>query len=240
MKHAVLVSALTGVLAATSLAAQAADLPARAPYASPPVAVVVPAYNWTGIYLGINGGYGWGRQDPLFLITGQFDKINTDIGGWLVGGTFGAQIQSGRVVLGFEGDIDWANIKGTVTAIPTTLGVPAAFTARLSTEINSISTVRVRVGYAVQNWLMYGTGGVAVVTGKTNASFTGFACGTLGNLPCSGDTTRVGIAAGGGIEYGFTQNWSAKLEYLWIGAASDRDAHIHTARGGINYRFGGS
>lgn len=59
--------------------------------------------------------------------------------------------------------------------------------------------MRVRVGYAMQNWLMYGTGGVAVVSGKTNASITaGPACGTINALPCSGDVTRVGIAAGGG------------------------------------------
>ena len=228
---------LTAALAATTLSARAADLPARAPYSPPPVAV--PVYNWTGIYLGINGGYGWGRQDPLSLITSQYDTVNTDINGWMIGGTFGAQIQSGNVVLGVEGDWDWANVKGTTTVIPTILGAPAPFNAFLASEINSISTIRVRVGYAVQNWLMYGTGGVAVVTGKTTASLTGVSCGTVGNLPCDGDKTRVGIAAGGGIEYGFTPNWSVKTEYLWIGAASDRDAYIHTVRGGINYRFGG-
>ena len=179
------------------------------------------------------------EQDPLSLITSQYDKINTDIGGWMVGGTFGAQIQSGHVVLGVEGDMDWANIKGTTTVIPTILGAPAPFTATLAGEIRSISTVRVRVGYAVQNWLMYGTGGVAVISGKTTTSLAGVTCGTVGNLRCSGDSTRVGIAAGLGIEYGIDQNWSVKTEYLWIGAASDRDAYIHTVRGGINYRFGG-
>ena len=113
------------------------------------------------------------------------------------------------------------------------------FTAAVATEAATVSTVRVRVGYAMQNWLMYGTGGVAVVSGKTNASITGVACGTVGVLPCSGDVTRVGIAAGGGLEYAFTQNWSAKLEYFWIGAALN-DAHLNTVRGGINYRFGGN
>ena len=211
-------------------------MPARPTY-SPLPRAVVPAYNWTGIYLGVNGGYGWGRQDPLSLITSQFDQVNTDIGGWMVGGTFGAQIQSGRVVLGVEGDIDWANIKGTATVVPTILGQPL-FTANVATEATTVSTVRVRVGYAVDNWLMYGTGGVAVISGKTNASLVGVACGTVGNLPCSGDSTQVGVAAGGGIEYGFTPNWSAKLEYLWIGAALN-DGNLNTVRGGINYRFGG-
>jgi outer membrane immunogenic protein len=206
MKHVGLAGALTVALAATTITAHAADLPARPAY-PPPVAA--PVYNWTGIYLGINGGYGWGRQDPLSLITSQYDKVNTDIDGWMFGGTFGAQIQSGHVVLGVEGDIDWANIKGTATITPTILGAPAPFAAALATEITSVSTVRTRVGYAAQNWLLYGTGGLAVVHAKANASLTGTACGTAGNLPCSGDSTRVGVAAGGGIEYGITPNWSA-------------------------------
>jgi len=234
MKYAEFVGASIGILIATSFTAHAADLPARPPY-TPPVAA--PVYNWTGIYIGVNGGYGWGRQDPLSLITSQFDKVNTDINGWMVGGTFGAQIQSGRVVLGVEGDIDWANVKGTARFTPTSLGIPALFTASLATEITSISTVRVRVGYAVDNWLLYGTGGIGVVSGKTTATLTPVACGTIGNLPCSGDSTRVGVAAGGGIEYGFTPNWSAKLEYVWIGAALN-DANLHTVRGGLNFRFG--
>jgi outer membrane immunogenic protein len=237
-KHTSIAGALAGVFAAAGFAAHAADLPPRPPYIPPP-AVVVPAYNWTGIYIGVNGGYGWGRQDPLSLITGQYDKVNTDIGGWLVGGTFGGQIQSGRVVLGVEGDVDWTSIKGTATVVPTILGQPALFTSRLATEITTLSTARVRVGYAADNWLIYGTGGVAVATGKTTASLTGTTCGTVGNLACSGDKIRVGAAAGGGLEYGFTPNWSAKVEYIWIGGIGN-DAYLHTVRGGLNYRFGGS
>jgi outer membrane immunogenic protein len=236
MKHVGLAGALTVALAATTITAHAADLPARPAYPPPAAA---PVYNWTGIYLGINGGYGWGSQDPLSLITNQYDEFNTDMNGWMFGGTFGAQIQSGQVVLGVEGDIGWANIKGTATVVPTILGAPAPFSANLATEITSVSTVRVRVGYAVQNWLWYGTGGVAVVHGTTNASLAGIACGTAGTLPCSGDRMRVGVAAGGGVEYGFTPNWSAKLEYLWAGAAAN-DAYINTVRAGINYRFGGN
>jgi outer membrane immunogenic protein len=238
MKHTSISGALAGVLVAVSFAVHAADLPSRPAYAPPPV-VAVPVYNWTGIYIGVNGGYGWGRQDPLSLITSQYDKVNTDIGGWLVGGTFGGQIQSGRVVLGVEGDVDWASIKGTATVVPTINGAPAGFTARLATEITTVSTARVRVGYAADNWLIYGTGGVAVVTGTTNATLTGVACGTAGTLACSGDRTRVGVAAGGGLEYGFSRNWSAKLEYIWMGGIGN-DAYLHTARGGLNYRFGGS
>ena len=230
MKHAVLVSALTGVLTATSLAAQAADLPSRAPY-SPPPAVVVPVYNWTGIYLGVNGGYAWGRQDPLSLITTRYDQVNTDIDGWTVGGTFGAQIQSGHVVLGVEGDINWANIKGYCYGRSHELRCSGriyrygcdrghhrqhrAGARRLRDA--ELADVRHRWccrGHRQDQCQRYRSG----VRDCRQA------------LPCSGDATRVGIAAGGGLEYGFTQNWSAKLEYIWIGAALNDASSQHRSR----------
>src|SRR5262245_58976987 len=91
-------AAAVAAFVTASLTAYAADLPPRP--ARAPVAVQAPVYNWTGLYIGINGGYGWGRQDPLALITSQYDPFSFDINGWMIGGTVGAQIQSGRVLLG--------------------------------------------------------------------------------------------------------------------------------------------
>jgi outer membrane immunogenic protein len=221
-----------------SLTAYAADLPSRPLPPAAPVVVQAPAYNWTGLYLGVNGGYGWGRQDPLALVTSPYDPFAFDINGWMVGGTVGAQIQSGRVVLGVEGDIDWANIKGSITKTPTILGVPAPFSANLSTEITSVSTIRMRVGYALDNWLLYGTGGVALLGGKTDIRLAGATCNTAGTIACAGTSDRVGIAAGGGIEYGFSPNWSTKLEYIWVGGGAIHTATFNTVRAGLNYRFG--
>jgi outer membrane immunogenic protein len=97
--------AVIWLLGTGSLAALAADLP---PLQVPPTAMVpLPVYNWTGIYLGINGGYALGNQDPLSLISDNYSTFNYSANGWLAGGTFGAQIQSGHVVIGIEGDIDW-------------------------------------------------------------------------------------------------------------------------------------
>ena len=93
----------TAVLVLTGSIASAADLP-QAPYRAP--AVVATAYNWTGMYVGINGGGGWGNQDPLILFGNRFDRSSTSISGGMVGGTVGAQIQQGYVVLGLEGDLD--------------------------------------------------------------------------------------------------------------------------------------
>ena len=106
----------------------------------------VPVYNWTGIYLGINGGYTFGKQDPLSLISNNYSAFDYNANGWLVGGTFGAQIQSGHVVIGIEGDIDWTNIKGSGSGAVSFLGNPG--TATLSSSVSSISTLRTRVGYA--------------------------------------------------------------------------------------------
>ena len=200
-----------------------------------------PVYSWTGIYVGLNGGFGWGQQDPLNLITNRFDGQSVDFSGGLFGGTVGAQIQSGHVVLGFEADLDWAGLKGSGTLVPTIGGVPLSASAiNASANIDWEATARARVGYAQDNWLLYATGGLAVLGAK--ASFTpgiGATCGTFGIVNCSGTNKQVGAALGGGIEYGITPNVSAKIEYLYLMAASLDISHHSEIRFGLNYRFGG-
>src|SRR5450759_4060185 len=111
-------AALTIGLAQMALAADLPQRPAPAPLLAP-----TPVYNWTGIYVGINGGYGWGSQDPLNIITNRFDGNSLGISGGVFGGTVGAQIQSGHVVIGFETDLDWANMRGSGTIVPSIGGV---------------------------------------------------------------------------------------------------------------------
>ena len=241
MKTALLSTVAATALLTISLAAQAADLPTqpmRPAYASP---VVAPIYNWTGVYFGLNGGYGWGQQDPFNIITNRFDSLSAGLSGGVFGGTIGAQIQSGHVVLGIETDIDWANIKGSTRAIPTIAGVafPGA-AVNATTNINWESTARARVGYANENWLFYGTGGLALLGAKTNLTTVtgGAACGAI-LLNCSGTNRQVGAVVGAGLEYGFTPNLSAKLEYLYVTAASLEVSHHSEVRMGLNYRFGG-
>ena len=85
-------------LLASSVASLAADLP-REPVARPEP---VPIYNWTGLYVGVNGGYAWGRQDPLSLLSNQFDRVDFDISGGMIGGTIGGQIQQGYSCSGWK------------------------------------------------------------------------------------------------------------------------------------------
>lgn len=239
MKTISLVSTLFVALLGGAQLAAAADLP-RKPQPAPLLAPT-PVYNWTGIYFGINGGYGWGHQDPLNLITNRFDGKAVDFSGGVFGGTAGAQIQSGHVVIGFEADLDWAGLKGSATFIPTVGGVPigaAAVTA--NANIDWEATARARVGYAEQNWLFYGTAGLAILGTKGNITTPpAVNCGTYLALNCSGTSKQVGAVLGAGIEYGFTQNVSAKLEYLYISAASLDTSHHSEIRAGLNYRFGG-
>ncbi len=239
MKAILLSTVSAATLLTIALSAQAADLPPRpmAP-AYAPVAVQQ-VYNWTGLYVGVNGGYGWGKQDPFNLITNRFDTFSTDLSGGVVGGTLGAQIQAGHVVLGLEADIDWANIKGSTVSNPTIGGV-ALGAVNAQTNIDWESTVRARVGYASNNWLIYGTGGLALLGAKTALTpVTGGAnCGTI-IVGCSGSNRQAGLALGGGLEYGFTPELSAKLEYLYISAASLEVSRHSEVRAGLNYRFGG-
>ena len=232
----VAVASLTVGIAQFALAADLPQRPAAAPLLAP-----TPVYNWTGIYFGINGGWGWGSQEALNLITNRFEGDSVSFSGGVFGGTAGAQIQSGHVVIGFEADLDWAGLKGSATFVPTVGGVPvnpAAINA--TTSIDWEATARARVGYAEANWLFYATGGLAILGTKSN--FTppaGIACGTFFAINCSGSSKQIGAALGGGVEYGFTPNFSAKLEYLYITAASLDISHHSEVRVGLNYRFGG-
>jgi outer membrane immunogenic protein len=215
--------ALVGLAALTGTAA-AADLPrpAPAPYYKAPVEVQV--YNWTGFYIGINGGGGFGRS--------QWDSTGSsfDISGGLVGGTVGYNYQFGQAVVGVEGDIDWADINGTTnTACP----------FGCKTTDNWLSTVRGRLGYAADRFMPFITGGAAF--GDIRASTPGFA---------GASNTEAGWTVGAGLEFAIAGNWTAKAEYLYVdlgkfncgiscGALVTDNVSFTTniVRAGVNYRF---
>jgi outer membrane immunogenic protein len=230
--------AVAALVAVGSASAFAADLPMQA-YKSP--AVVAPVYNWTGIYVGANAGYGSGKQDPLGLFSNDFARFNFTLSGGMIGGTFGAQIQSGHVVMGLEGDIDWTSMRGSGSGSVVKLGVFDG-TATISSKVSVIDTLRTRIGYAQDNWLFYGTVGVALTNDTSNFIQTvGFACNSAQNVvACSSKADwHAGLAAGAGVEYGLTPNLSTKLEYLWVGAGAANTLYENMLRVGLNYRFGG-
>jgi outer membrane immunogenic protein len=222
------------------LAAQSADLAVKAP---PPAAAAV--YNWTGLYIGVNGGWAWGQQDPLDLLSTRFDRSSFDINGGMVGGTIGAQIQQGYILLGVEGDLDWADISGSGTTPLLIGGAPIPgfplTSLNVTTKIDAIGTARLRAGVALNNWLLYTTAGVAFLHESANGTtIAGVPCGTLGVLTSCSDTHwRPGVAVGLGTEYAFTPNWSLKGEYLYVaavGTGASKDT-INLLRFGVNYKF---
>jgi outer membrane immunogenic protein len=209
-------------------AAMAADMPVKAPvYKAPPVVV----YNWTGFYVGINGGGGWGHTDWTYVAAGT--TAGHDTSGGLIGATLGYNYQIQNWVLGLEGDWDWARINGS-TACPN-----PAFTCE--SKLKSLGTIRGRVGAVWGNALIYATGGWAWA--NLTMQTTSTATGTIGT-----STTANGWTLGGGVEYSFMPNWSAKVEYLYVGLGTNRytvdnalqvDARerVNIVRAGLNYKF---
>jgi outer membrane immunogenic protein len=221
MKRTVLASLGLLAIAAMATSAAAADLPPR-PYAKAP-AYAPQAYNWSGFYLGVNGGYGFG--------TSSFTGANSfDVNGGLAGGTVGYNWQMGQGVFGLEGDGDWSDLQGSTT----NANCPGC-----ETRSDWLATFRGRVGYAFDRVLPYVTGGLA--GGDIKASALGF----------SGiDSDRLGWTAGAGLEFAISGPWTAKLEYLYVDLGSANcglscgavtpdnvDLKENVVRAGVNYKF---
>ena len=139
-------SVATLALLAVPFAAQAADVPIKAPYYKGAPHSVVSYYNWTGFYAGVNAGYGWGSSDWSAPAASIKPK------GFLAGGTLGYNWQSGAIVYGIEGDFDWSDVKASVAC---------AGVLTCETSSSWLATFRGRVGYAFDRWLPYVTGGGA-------------------------------------------------------------------------------
>jgi len=234
---------LAAAMAFSAAPALAADLPAPPPPPQAPAAyvpVAAPIYNWGGIYVGINGGYGFGQS--AWTPAGTVGTGNFDVTGGLVGGTIGANFQTGEWVFGVEGDIDWSDITGSTTNTTTCAPISCTF----QTSNDWLGTVRGRVGYAFDRVLVYGTGGGAF--GDIKASISN----VLGSA--SATSTEFGWTAGGGVEVGITPNITAKIEYLFVDLSNGSLACTAAAcnggtaavpvsfdaslvRGGLNYKF---
>jgi outer membrane immunogenic protein len=222
-----LISAGVVALATVTMmgAASAADIARRQAMPTKAPAYYAP-YNWTGFYIGINGGGAWGNSD-WDAATGSSGR---DTSGGLVGGTIGYNYQVGQAVFGIEGDIDWTRIRGSSSAVPCTTSC--------ETSNSWLGTVRGRIGYAFDRFMPYITGGVAF--GDVKANPAGF--------PDSSDT-NVGWTLGGGLEAAIAGPWTAKVEYLYVdlgdvncpagscAVATNVDFRANIVRAGLNYRF---
>jgi outer membrane immunogenic protein len=221
------------LLLAAGGSALAADIALKAP---PPAAV----YNWSGFYIGINGGRATGYSnwnDGLLGSSGTFETY-----GFVGGGTIGVNYQSGPFVYGIEGDGDWSSLKGSFGPNCGALTALLPASATCVTQNTWLATARGRAGYAFGSVLLYGTAGGAF--GDIQAAVS----------PGAFDTsTKVGWTAGAGVEVFFAPNWTAKVDYLFVdlsqgscasvancgGAAGSAVTYNESlVRAGINYKFG--
>ena len=225
------------LLALGNVSANAADLPSRIPTKAPPIATF---FDWTGFYIGAHAGYGWASAEYSDPVTTPGWSLNNKINGGLLGGQFGYNIQFGNIVLGAEGEVSWADIKGNTTDV-------GAFAGDLyNTKIKWLATGTGRIGFAADRALIYAKGGIAWADTEYNYQAVGFG-------PTQGSSTRVGWTVGAGVEYALAANWSAKVEYDYLdfgsrsvdllplsdGFRADIDQQVHTVKIGVNYRFGG-
>lgn len=228
--------------------AQAADLGPRRPvYKAPPPAMVpAPVFSWTGCYIGGNIGGGWGRKTASAPALAPGISETGDTSGVIGGGQVGCNYQfAPNWVIGIEGDGEAADINGDLTA--TILGVTGTAHART----DWLASVTGRLGWTWDRWMLYAKGGAAWAGDKYSADVPLF----VEHIDAS--ETRPGWTVGGGVEWAFWQNWSAKVEYDFYDFGT-RDVTftgtifgvpevvsginikqtISTVKFGINYRFG--
>jgi outer membrane immunogenic protein len=204
----------------------------------------MPVFSWTGWYIGGNVGYGWGEStspgiftpDPDvfdFLASGGNVFPSLKPKGFIGGGQIGYDWQVSNWVLGLVADFQGADIKASGAnsiGIVNGNGVLGTATESLSEKLDFLGTGRVRLGWAANNWLFYGSGGVAYGNVKSTISFVD----TFGDfITGSRSESRVGWAAGGGVNYAMTPNWILGVDYLHYDLG-------HTSVTGVDPVFGNS
>jgi outer membrane immunogenic protein len=249
-KNLIATAALVALFCAPAVAA---DMAAPA-YKAPPPPLPPPAWNWTGFYVGLNGGYGWNTDSVSFsaanaaaipyFTTGAAvpGSVTTNPQGGLFGGQIGYDQQWSNqywvnFVTGIEADFDWADISGS-GAVSTTPPVFAPFTTSAQQKLTSLGTVRGILGLAADRALLYVTGGLAYGRAQLNTSVItpGF-CGPAGLCATASSTQwDTGWTVGGGAEWafgwgwnGFGSGWRARIEYLYYDLGSNSQAQFDPA-----------
>jgi outer membrane immunogenic protein len=231
MKKFLLASAAVVALATPSFAADFGSRPFVK--AAPPVGMGVA--NWNGFYVGAMGGYGWSDEVRASVAGLGSVAVSTDeLKGGFGGGTFGYNGQSGRTVLGLEIDAAGGDIAYHTSA----------FGATFRDRINALGSVTGRVGIAADSLLFYAKGGYAWANNRAAVDVAGVNIYSESKL-------HSGWTIGGGLEWMFAPQWSAKAEYMFadfgkenyasaiLPPGIDVGASIHTVKVGVNYHFGG-
>lgn len=225
--------------------AMAADLPPL--YKARPA---VAAYNWNGFYVGAHIGGAWEHRDfsqttTVGPLVESGSLTSSSVSG---GGQIGYNWAINNFLLGLEADVSGTGLNASTQTFNLVGASPG-----WNQKTDFFGTARGRVGLISDNWLFYGTGGLAWADDQfTRTQLTAGGGSPPAGFVASNNATRIGWAAGAGIEWGFAANWSAKLEYLYMNLGSDTfsftvpsgtftvreaDLTINTVRFGVNYRF---
>ena len=236
-------------------AAQAADMPLKAPPRAYPVPEVS---DWTGFYLGVHGGYGWGRAKPDdFDIVDLTDAPfhNPKPKGGVFGGHAGYNWQKGSFVGGLEVDYSFARLKET-QSFSESFDDPnceddcftETHSRTLRSKVDALASARARAGFLVTDSLLaYGTAGIGWARSQATATFTDCTPGCE-TSSFTAKTNNFGWVAGGGLEYKLTQNVLLRGEYLHYDFGSTSYAfqpfgtinaklNVDVARGGLSFKF---
>jgi outer membrane immunogenic protein len=235
-------------LLVTSMTANAADVRAQPrQYAPPPPVYAPPPFNWTGFYIGANIGGAWANRDVRDPFLGvNFNNGNSN-GAFIGGGQLGYNWQFGYAVLGIEADFDGVsnnNNSGTIF-------IPSVGNIQVTSNNRWITTLAARFGVTNGPWLLYGKAGGGWV-GSDDFTVTNL---TTGASITGSNNSNSGWLVGAGIEWAFAPNWSAKVEYNFLGLDDrtiiapvgfisragdsfvDRNRDINIVKVGLNYRF---
>ena len=242
MKRIITAAAL---LAVSALSANAADLAAR-PYSKAPPMMMEPVYNWTGFYLGAHVGGVWARSTVTDLngyaaLAGAGTETRVRRESIFGGGQIGYNWQAGNWVFGIEADGGYMGLNRSVLLTGTASGT------QIGLRDVAYGDITGRLGYAWGPTMIYGKGGYAVMEDPSRFStVTGVFTGRSDRSAVSGYTV------GGGVEYKFSPNWSAKVEYLHFDFGRDpsfsinggtfnfrQDLRLDTVKVGVNYMWGG-
>jgi outer membrane immunogenic protein len=214
MRRQILLASVGAIAIAGS--AFAADLGPPPVYVPPP-----PIFTWSGLYIGGQIGYGWGKDsidvtDTAFGVPGFFFSDNENNPDGVIGGAHvGYNLQFAQWVVGLEGSVDGSSQNGTVTDGVTGL--------MKETRLDVQGSIRARIGFAFDRVLIYATGGAAFSDVRNNyVDTSGIVTGTPGNSE-QDSKTRAGWTVGGGIQYAVTNNWSIRAEYRYSDFGNNKD-----------------
>jgi outer membrane immunogenic protein len=218
------------LLALQANSASAADMPPQAPA----VPYTSPTYGWTGFYAGVEAGGGWATEQIAHTTgAGAFPAGTVDNpvdpSGFLGGFYGGFNYQINQLVIGIDGDYEWASLIGSATNVSVVNGN----IGHDNSSVSWIATVTGRIGYALNNWLLFAKGGGAWAGWSGNSSET-TAAGAPANTGTA-SSNRDGWTAGGGIEYGLNSHVLIKLEYDYVGfSTASYNAHFITPAGAVS------